>query len=312
MANERTNTGAGLPQDALRDMTDSSPADVSPVIDAIDATVPHVAHTAPTQMVFDVAAADFELPQIQALLKHAPAVVILELGPSPVLDETHAAALVAAVRATETVALLRSSGDLAHELALANRIGADGLHRSDDASAREHEWGSDDDSVDVAALRAALGRDRVIGIEPGGERHAAMVLAETDLDYLAFRPAAPAVGARPGANTNASPDFTSDVTDDVTVDVAGDVTGDVPSTAPTAPPQRHAHALWWAQIFQVPCMALDVVRPEEAAFLASRGVEFIALPLDGTQGDDAIAACADAIARGSAQRTAWAKTQAKG
>ena len=78
--------------------------------------------------------------------------------------------------------------------------------------------------------------DGIVGVAPGSSRHAAMQLAELGADYIAF-----GRDAGPGGNA-----------------------------------EQLAHIAWWAEIFEVPCVALDVVTPDDANALAAVGADFVA------------------------------------
>ena len=89
--------------------------------------------------------------------------------------------------------------------------------------------------------RQALGTDAIIGTDCGGSRHAAMTLAQTGADYVAFRAAlSPEHGA---------PDET----------------------------QREMVA-WWSELFEVPCVAFGVTSLASAERLARNGADFVAVP----------------------------------
>ena len=62
-------------------------------------------------------------------------------------------------------------------------------------------------------------------------------------------------------------------------------------------PQRGELVAWWAEIFEIPCVAFDVAGPDEAASAAADGADFVALALpgDATAGD--VQALVQAVAR---------------
>ena len=113
------------------------------------------------------------------------------------------------------------------------------------------------------AARGILGPSGVIGVDPGISRHDAMTLAEAGADYIAF--GAPAyLKDRDKART-----------------------------------RRDELVAWWAEIFQVPCVAFDVETAQEADALAAAGVDFVAVTLPAGQSAaaarDLVAAIAAAI-----------------
>jgi thiamine-phosphate pyrophosphorylase len=97
---------------------------------------------------------------------------------------------------------------------------------------------------DVQALisdaRATLGAAASIGVDAGISRHRAMEAGEAGADYIAF-----------GA----------------------------PEATDLAREARGALIAWWAEIFEIPCVALDVVAADEAAAADARGADFVALTL---------------------------------
>lgn len=98
------------------------------------------------------------------------------------------------------------------------------------------------------AARQTAGRGAIVGIDAGASRHDAMTLAEAGADYVAF-------GVPAG-----------------------------PQDTEAARERRLDLIAWWAEIFEVPCVALDVETPEEAAELARAGADFIGVKIaTGTQ-----------------------------
>jgi thiamine-phosphate pyrophosphorylase len=97
------------------------------------------------------------------------------------------------------------------------------------------------------AARGILGADAIIGVDPGISRHDAMTVAEAGADYVAF-----------GAPTHLK-------------------------DRDKARARRDELIAWWAEIFQVPCVAFDVETPEEADALAGAGADFVGLALPAGQ-----------------------------
>jgi thiamine-phosphate pyrophosphorylase len=79
-----------------------------------------------------------------------------------------AAAALAPVCAAHAVAFI-----LQDDLELALELGADGLHLGGGVK-------------ELGRARAALGRERILGVSCGASRHAAMLAGEQDADYIAF------------------------------------------------------------------------------------------------------------------------------
>jgi thiamine-phosphate pyrophosphorylase len=113
-----------------------------------------------------------------------------------------------------------------NDAARAKRIGADGVHIPGDAAL-------------YGQTREHLGQRAIIGVGCNESRHAAMVLAELDADYVAFGPA-PAPGGR-------------------------------------GREERARLIAWWSEIFVVPCVAWNVETLKEAVLLAGLGADFVAL-----------------------------------
>jgi len=96
-----------------------------------------------------------------------------------------------------------------------------------------------------AAARASVGQGAIVGVDAGISRHDAMTAAEDGADYVAF-------GAPSHLRDRAK-----------------------------ARERRDDLITWWAEIFQVPCVALDVETPEEAAAIARAGADFVGVRLTG-------------------------------
>ena len=110
--------------------------------------------------------------------------------------------------------------------------------------------------------RSLLGARAIVGADPGISRHDAMAFAEAGADYVAF-------GAPAHLNDRDK-----------------------------ARARRDELVEWWAEIFQIPCVAFDVETPEEASRLARAGVDFIGVRLGretpATE-SERLAAIADAL-----------------
>lgn len=131
---------------------------------------------------------------------------------------------------------------------IAQRSGAAALVAGDARLARSlgadgvHLMGADLAQAYEEARRT-LGPDGVIGVDPGISRHDAMSLAEAGADYVAF-------GA-PGHLKDRE----------------------------KARARRGELVAWWAEIFQVPCVAFDAETAEEARALAAAGADFVGVTL---------------------------------
>jgi thiamine-phosphate pyrophosphorylase len=92
-------------------------------------------------------------------------------------------------------------------------------------------------------VRSLVGRGGIVGVDAGISRHDAMTVAEDGADYVAF----------------GAPAHLKDRT--------------------KARVRRDELIAWWAEIFEAPCVALDVETPEEAEALARAGADFVGLRL---------------------------------
>jgi thiamine-phosphate pyrophosphorylase len=112
------------------------------------------------------------------------------------------------------------------------------------------------------AARSALGARGIVGVDAGISRHDAMTLAEAGADYVGF-------GAPARLNNRDK-----------------------------ARARRDDLVAWWAEIFEVPCVAFDVEEPEEAQRLVCAGADFVAVRLGAEPpavARERIAAIADAL-----------------
>lgn len=146
-------------------------------------------------------------------------------------------------------------------IALAKRLGADGVH-----------LGQDDGTIQEA--RDALGQDGQIGVTCHDSRHMAMEAGEGGADYVAF-----------GAFFPTATKETSHVAG---LDLLE----------------------WWQAIFEIPCVAIGGVTPENCGPLVKAGADFLAVSGAVWNGDEAAAVKAfhAAIAEAMAEAVAEAMT----
>ncbi|MCP4935403.1 MAG: thiamine phosphate synthase [bacterium] len=127
----------------------------------------------------------------------------------------------------------------------AHKLRCDGLHMSADAAL-------------FARARDVLGTDAIMGVDCGTSRHAAMQMGEAGADYVGF-----------GLVETVS------ALDDQDHDLnKGSIeTGDelfVPETL-------IEFVDWWQQLFEVPCVALDVADRTQIEELVKIGADFVAI-----------------------------------
>lgn len=177
--------------------------------------------------------------------------LVVEAGPGA--PERLAAAL-EAVRAASVLIVPASDATLTIETArplveLAQRKGAAALLLDRAELARTlradgvHLGSSATLEQAYAEARDVLGNRTIVGVSPGGSRHDAMTLAEAGADYMAF------------AATDRRDDD-----DDNTMDQLDLVA-------------------WWAEIFELPCVAFDVESADDALELAAAGADFVGVRL---------------------------------
>jgi thiamine-phosphate pyrophosphorylase len=132
---------------------------------------------------------------------------------------------------------------------LAQRAGTAALIADDATLARAikadgvHLGISMDAAATYADARRILGTRGIIGVDAGISRDDAMTLAEDGAEYVAF-------GAPLDLND-----------------------------LDKARARRAELVAWWAEIFEVPCVAFDVESPEAAEELARAGADFVAVTL---------------------------------
>ncbi len=125
----------------------------------------------------------------------------------------------------------------------------------------------------LQAARAWVGGRTIVGVDAGQSRHDAMSLGEAGADYVAF----------------GIPAFAEDRDDAIE--------------------HRLDLVAWWAEIFEVPVVAMDVTDTEAARELAAAGADFVCLtiPSGTTVADvaklvaDTLAACRDGRAGAHAE-----------
>lgn len=184
----------------------------------------------------------------------------LECGLAVVVDACEGAALRlgAALGAARVLSVvIRGHGGKALDVAaarplveLAQKGGAAALIENDARLARTLKADGAHLAVEKGLMaayeeaRELLGERFVVGAYAGKSRHDAMVLAERGADYVAF-------GAPDGIKDREA-----------------------------ALARRLDLVAWWAEIFEVPCLVLDVATPQEAHELSRAGADFVATVLE--------------------------------
>lgn len=181
--------------------------------------------------------------------------VTIEPGESALerLAAAFAAAEIASVLVTPPAGRALETGSARPLIEVAQRHGAAALLAADARLARSlgadgvHLGGAGDLEDTYRAARNILGATGVIGFDAGISRHDAMTLAEAGADYVAF-----------GAPAHLKDRDKSRA-------------------------RRNEFVAWWAEIFQVPCVAFDVETAQEAEALAMAGADFVAVTLPAGQ-----------------------------
>lgn len=184
---------------------------------------------------------------------HEPPRLMLRLEAGAGAGERLAAALAAMPVASVIIASPDGrpleAAKVAVLVAAAQKAGAAALIEADARLARTlkadgvHIPASTDPEGLYAAAREMLGDRAIVGLDAGTSRHDAMTAGEAGADYIAF-------GLSPLATGR---------------EQAGE--------------ERAALIEWWAEIFEVPCVAIDVATAAEAQALAAAGADFVTVPL---------------------------------
>lgn len=106
---------------------------------------------------------------------------------------------------------------------------------------------------DVRDARAQLGRDAQIGVTCHNSRHLAMEAGEAGADYVAFGAFFPTTTKQ--VEFHAEPDILT----------------------------------WWQELFEIPCVAIGGITPENCGVLAKAGADFLAVSGAVWNGDEAAA-----------------------
>mgnify|MGYP006197400547 FL=1 len=152
------------------------------------------------------------------------------------LDQHEAARLAAPL---QTICAAHDCAFIVNDsVALAKRIGADGVH-----------LGQSDG--DVREAREILGREAQIGVTCHASRHLAMEAGDAGADYVAF-----------GAFC--------------------------PSTTKMSEHRPEPELLtWWQGLFEIPCVAIGGITPDNCGPLVSAGADFLAVSAAVWNGDPA-------------------------
>ncbi|MBN8500464.1 MAG: thiamine phosphate synthase [Sphingomonadales bacterium] len=149
-----------------------------------------------------------------------------------------------AARLAEPLQAICASRDVAFivndSIALAKRLGADGVH-----------LGQDDGTVEDARQR--LGRDAQIGVTCHNSRHLAMEAGEAGADYVAFGAFFPTTTKQ--TSHVAEPDLLN----------------------------------WWQNLFEIPCVAIGGISPDNCGPLVQAGADFLAVSAAVWGGDEVAA-----------------------
>lgn len=150
-------------------------------------------------------------------------VILPRYGLGDAAFQAHAEKLVPVIQAAGAAALI------VDDSRVAGRVKADGLHISGNAQALT-------EAVEAYAPKLIVGGGNAM------ERHSALEIGESGLDYIFF----------------------------------GKIDGDI---KPEAHSKNLALAEWWASMVEIPCMVMGGQDPASALAVAETGAEFVALRL---------------------------------
>ena len=193
----------------------------------------------PTRLILVLEAGDGATERLAAALAAAPvASVVIVAGHGRSFDAASVAPLVAAAQKAGAAALIAGDARLARVLK------ADGIHLP----------ASETLADDYVAARELISPRFIAGVDAGASRHDAMSAGEAGADYVGFSIA-------PAMATALAPALTPALT--------------MAEERAAAVAERLELVAWWAEIFEVPCVAFDVASLDEARALAEAGADFI-------------------------------------
>ena len=173
---------------------------------------------------------------------------------------TSRAVLSAALEAAPVASLLiRTDGGAAYDretvrelTAIAQKQGVavllgDVAHARDVGADGVHVSWSADVVEGFRSVRQAAGRELIVGADAGRTRDDAMQIGEADSDYVAFG-----------------------------------IPAHVEDRARAAQRQLDLVA-WWSEVFEIPCVALDVADADHARALAGAGADFVGVTITANQ-----------------------------
>ena len=187
---------------------------------------------------------------------HEPTRLILVLEAGDGATERLAAALAAAPVASVVIVAGHGrsfdAASVAPLVAAAQKAGAAALIAGDARLARVlkadgiHLPASETLADDYVAARELISPRFIAGVDAGASRHDAMSAGEAGADYVGF---------------SIAPALTPALT--------------IGEERAAAVAERLELVAWWAEIFEVPCVAFDVASLDEARALAEAGADFI-------------------------------------